>query len=777
MHGGSTDAEGNSTTPPEDGEKEKGVQESEGSGGSTDADGISNTFPEREASTPGSKGLEEATDADVSQGSAPKVTSEIRLPGTSLWRNPPEIPQVLEDKPEDTEEIQKLFSLRSEGGGELGEERLLPDAPILENPSPEPNTGFSSRYPVRNRTDSKFFTGGFTGNYREVAHGSGLNTTGNAMRVQETIKFHTDGIQPPADLHPTVSPDYSVPMSWKKMCEDPYSYHWRKDCDREIRQFMDRAVFEWADLPVGKTPLTGHWVYVVKRNLNGTVEKFKSRFVVHGNKSKPGLHYTDTFAPTAESTTARVLLSLATVEDWEADQMDVSAAFLYGPLDEEIYMVPPPGYGDGSNRVWRLTKALYGLKQAPRQWNSEMSHGLATLGFVQSALDPALYTLKVGSNVVYLLDFVDDMLMFSPSRKFLDGIKLRIAELWEVTDLGPAKKYLGWHIRRNRLRRRMWLTVDKKIKETVREFGAEGCEPKATPLPSEFFPFYPHEMDLSTPERQPEPDSGHVYSPLLDGRGHKRYMSLVGSLQYFASSLRPDVAFAANALAQTMHCPRERHWKAAIHCLKYLSGTPDLALHYAKDKGSTLIGFSDSDFAGCKGTRKSTTGFIFTLAGGPISWKIKKQEVITLSSCEAEYRALTSTVQECMWLRELLSELGWRVGKPTPIYCDNEAAVRISKDPVNRARTKHAALSFLFVREQQKLGTVNVIPVSTKAQVADYLTKAVSKETANMCKDMGGQRVVRERGKGEGARGIDGESSSNSYEKILGEEIPNGAKW
>jgi hypothetical protein len=295
-------------------------------------------------------------------------------------------------------------------------------------------------------------------------------------------------------------------------------------------------------------------------------------------------------------------------------------------------------------------------------------------------------------------------------------------------------------VRRERKNRKLWLTVDKKIRETAQAFGLEGSTPKATPLPSGFCSFLPHEMDSNDPERQPDTESGHKYSPLLKGQNQRRYMSLVGSLQYFASSLRPDVAYAANALAQVMHCPRQRHWDAGVHCLKYLAGTPDLALHYSKEGGRTLIGYSDSDFAGCKGTRKSTTGYIFTLAGGPVAWKSKKQEVITLSSCEAEYRALTTTTTECMWLRDLLAELGYRVGNPTPIYCDNEAARRISQDPVNRSKTKHAALSFLFVREQQKVGNVHIVPVKTKFQAADYLTKGVTRETTDMCKRIAGQQ-------------------------------------
>jgi hypothetical protein len=615
------------------------------------------------------------------------------------------------------------------------------------------------RYPRRERRQAQGGRADGTGAYRGYAHlttrdiqgsSGGMEPEGDVtISVHQLdlggIKLRADKLRAPVNLRPKVPWDYTEPKGFRAICDDPYSYFWLKDCDREIKQLVERKVFQWAELPPGVIPLTGHWVQKVKRNLDGTVEKFKVRWVVHGNRSKAGTHYDETFAPTPDATTARVLFALAALMDWEVDQMDVSAAFLYATLEEEreIYMIPPEGYEDGSGRVWKLTKALYGLKQAPRQWNTALSIELAKLNFTQSPLDPALYIKKEGKDVMYLVDFVDDMLFFSPTRKYMDKVKTQVKAVWEVTDLGPAQKYLGWHIRRDRKTRQLWLTIDKKIKETVQIFSLDGIKPTSTPLPSGFDAYLPHEMDPNNPERRPEKDSGHTYSPLLSKSEHNRYRSLVGSLQYFANSLRPDVAHAANALAQVAHCPRERHWKAAIHCLRYLSGTPDLALHYSANHGVlSLEGFSDSDFAGCKGTRKSTTGWIFTLAGGPVAWKSKKQEVITLSSCEAEYRALTNTAQTAMWMRDLLAAFGFTVGAPTPIYCDNEAAVRISKDPVDRSKTKHAALSFLFVRDQQKQGTIKVVPVGTKQQTADYLTKGVTRETGEHCKELAGQTTV-----------------------------------
>ena len=202
----------------------------------------------------------------------------------------------------------------------------------------------------------------------------------------------------------------------------------------------------------------------------------------------------------------------------------------------------------------------------------------------------------------------------------------------------------------------------------------------------------------------------------------------MGFIQYTAQALRPDVAHAANQLAQAQHLPRSRHLSGAIHCLRYLKGTAHLALCYQRNEYPHLVGFTDSDFAGCQGKRRSTTGWIFGISGSPVSWKSKKQECLTNSSCEAEYMAITSGTKECNWLRDLMTDCGAPPTYPTAMYCDNEASVRITKDPICQSRTKHCSLAFWYVREQQEKGIIHVIPVGTQQQLADHLTKSLGKD-------------------------------------------------
>jgi hypothetical protein len=257
----------------------------------------------------------------------------------------------------------------------------------------------------------------------------------------------------------------------------------------------------------------------------------------------------------------------------------------------------------------------------------------------------------------------------------------------------------------------------------------QDANPTATPLPTDHKTWLPHEIDIQNPERQPIPGSNDKFSPRLSEANHSLFRQQVGFIQYIAQALRPDVAYAANQLAAVQHVPRERHQKAAIHCLRYLKGTATLGLCYSLEKPQELRCYTDSDFAGCPGTRKSITGWVLTYAGSPISWKSKKQGCITTSTCEAEYVALTSGTKECLWMRDMLGEFGCAPESATLVFCDNEAAVRISKDTVCHSRTKHVSLSFWFVREHQEADEIAVKSIPTKEQLADFLTKPLNKPT------------------------------------------------
>lgn len=200
------------------------------------------------------------------------------------------------------------------------------------------------------------------------------------------------------------------------------------------------------------------WVLVRKTKVDGSLDKFKGRICVQGFTSIPGIHHFETFAPTASSSAARLFFAVACMKDWDVDQLDVSGAFLYATLEEEIYCRPPQGFEDPQGRVWKLKKSLYGLKQAPREWIAKLSSVLKAAGFVQSKVEPSLFILEREGVRLLLIVFVDDLLLGTEKgdkgKALMQYAKAALKAEFEMTDMGPALKYLGWHVTRDRERGR-----------------------------------------------------------------------------------------------------------------------------------------------------------------------------------------------------------------------------------------------------------------------------------------------------------------------------------
>ncbi|CAI7772091.1 unnamed protein product [Closterium sp. NIES-53] len=225
---------------------------------------------------------------------------------------------------------------------------------------------------------------------------------------------------------------------------------WKQAMEKELASIKENDVFELVDPPKGAYLVGCKWV--LKKNLgaDGSVERYKARLVAQGYTQREGEHYSKTFAPVAKATNLRVLLALAASLNLEVEQLDVCTTFLYGILMEEVYMGQPPGYDDGSGRVWKLKCTLYGLKQSPRGWYKRIDDFLLQHGFAPSECDSALYVLKEGEKQLVLLLYVDDFILFSDSKDLIREVKQRLGEEFAMRDLGPVTYYLGMHVDRNR---------------------------------------------------------------------------------------------------------------------------------------------------------------------------------------------------------------------------------------------------------------------------------------------------------------------------------------
>ncbi|CAI7743769.1 unnamed protein product [Closterium sp. NIES-53] len=458
-----------------------------------------------------------------------------------------------------------------------------------------------------------------------------------------------------------------------------------------------------------KKALDCTWVLRVKTDAEGKLERRKTRLVIKGFQQREGIDFQEVFAPVAKAPTLRMLLATAAVCGWKVEQMEVKTAFLYGVVDEEIYMKQPEGYDDGSRRVCRLNKAIYGLKQAPRCWYARLVEALEALGFKVSGYDESLFTTEGEEEKVFLL----------------------------VYALGPVGYYLGLHVERDEINGWLRLHQHKYLAAMGEKYGLEEGRSVKTPLPSGF--------QLHLDEEEGE---------VLEYELQRRFQSMVGSLMYDSVNTRPDKTFSVSQLTRVVSRPLQEHLDAAESLVWYCMATSRVGLQYSlhgqlKQKGveevSTKTGapprrehlylscFTDATWA--SDIRDATThgGYICCVGGSPVSWKSKKQGEIAHSSTESEYMALFHGVKEVVWMRRLLEELGQEQQVRTPVFCDNQGAIAMAHNAVLHGLNKHMHIKWHWVRKEVKKGTISLHYINTTKQPADFLTKRLAEHQHWSC--------------------------------------------
>ena len=507
------------------------------------------------------------------------------------------------------------------------------------------------------------------------------------------------------------------PNSFQQAVQSVDATKWMEAMQEEIKSIQDNEVYELTALPSGRKAVSCKWVYKIKQNADGSVERYKARLVARGFTQTEGVDYNETFAPVVKYSSIRCLLSLAAHLDWEVHQMDVKTAFLNGDLEEEIYMQQPEGFveRDKEHMVWRLKKALYGLKQSPRMWNAKLHQHLEANGFKRSNADNSVYVRHVDNdNIVVIAVYVDDLLLFSNSMHHIDAAKQMLSRTFDMKDLGEAHWILGIEVTRDRVKRVVRMSQAKYLHEKLEEFGMADCKPVSTPM----------EENLKlTKEMEPKNEEE------LEQMRRTPYRAAVGSLMHAMIATRPDICFAVGVVSRFMANPGMQHWMAVKRILRYLRGTANLCLELGGNgQQATLVGYSDADWGGDAESRRSVSGYVFSLGSGAVSWSSKRQATVALSSTEAEYMASTHAVKEALWLRSLLRDIECcDVGTTLEIKVDNQSSIALSKNPTQHARTKHIDIQHHFVREQVEEGNVKLEYCPSEDMVADVMTKALGR--------------------------------------------------
>ncbi|RVW18807.1 Retrovirus-related Pol polyprotein from transposon TNT 1-94 [Vitis vinifera] len=396
------------------------------------------------------------------------------------------------------------------------------------------------------------------------------------------VRRSSRNIRPPQRYSPVLNylllTDGGEPECYDEALQDENSSKWELAMKDEMDSLLGNQTWELTELPVGKKALHNKWVYRIKNEHDGS-KRYKARLVVKGFQQKEGIDYTEIFSPVVKMSTIRL---------------------------EDLYMIQPEGFivQGQENLVCKLRKSLYGLKQAPRQWYKKFDNFMHRIGFKRCEADHCCYVKSFDNSYIILLLYVDDMLIVGSDIEKINNLKKQLSKQFAMKDLGAAKQILGMRIIRDKANGTLKLSQSEYVKKVLSRFNMNEAKPVSTPLGSHF--------KLSK-EQSPKTEEER------DHMSKVPYASAIGSLMYAMVCTRPDIAHAVGVVSRFMSRPGKQHWEAVKWILRYLKGSLDTCLCFT-GASLKLQGYVDADFAGDIDSRKSTTGFVFTLGGTAISW-------------------------------------------------------------------------------------------------------------------------------------------------------------
>ena len=500
-----------------------------------------------------------------------------------------------------------------------------------------------------------------------------------------------------------------IPISYKDATTCPESTLWKAAMEDEFQSLMENNTWRIVQLPAERKAIKAKWVLDYKPGYKDVEPRYKARLVACGYAQLFGVDYLDTYAPVVKHYSIRLVLAIVALKDLEMIQLDIKTAFLYGELEEELYLQQPEGYVIPGKENWvcRLLKPLYGLKQASRCWYSKFDDAILQLNFKRCLYDPCVYyRTSPGGEYTILVIYVDDGLVCSNMPGVLTDIVEFLRTHFKVRSLN-ANRFVGLDITRDRPNRKLFISQPDFIRNILKRYNMHECNPVSIP---------------ANPNHRLVPSM----SPTSDEERHEMsripYRECIGSLMYLMGMTRADIALAVNQASAYVQDPGREHWKGVKQILAYLAKTIHHGICYGGNPNAALLGFTDADFAADLKSRKSTTGVVFLYNGGPVSWGSRRQRATALSTTDAEFYAASEGARESIWIKSLLLELGIDVGQVL-IRCDSKCAISLIHDGEHHQRTKHIDVKYFYVRDQQDLGNIAVTHLPGKDQPADMFTK------------------------------------------------------
>ena len=422
-----------------------------------------------------------------------------------------------------------------------------------------------------------------------------------------------------------------------------------------------------------------------KLDKHGAIQECKSRVVAQGFSQVEGIDYKETFSPMAKLTAIQIIATLAVRSDWEIEQTDVVGVYLNAKLKDDIFMCQPKGFKvPGKERsVLCLKRVIYGLKQSGHEWYNELKCTLLSIGFTRCHVEHAVFYRYDQDAIVLAVD-VDDITITGDSKRGIKRFKEQLSTQYKIKDLGDLNWLLGLEVTRDRNQRTITFGQSVYIQKVVDRFNLQDTKPLMIPMSSG--------DNLSIKDCPEAPDE-------IDKMRHIPYKEAIGSLMYAVIGSRPDIIYAVSYLAHFMQNPGSVYWEAVKRVIRYLNGMKDAKLTVGlggtfewaqadRQNRRGLEGFSDAD-GNSHEHRHAILGYVFMIDGGAVSWNLRKQLLVSLSTTESKYVAVMHASKEVLWIRAFLSNVFHPLMCPVLLYCDNMSAIAVVNNDKYHARMKH----------------------------------------------------------------------------------------
>ena len=545
-----------------------------------------------------------------------------------------------------------------------------------------------TRYPLRTRQRTQHYGVGEDEDLDSVSNIHYINSVNNIKKVIET------------------------PSSYRQAIRSPQYDKWNSAMKKELMELKENNTFSLVYLPPGAKAIGGKWVYKIS-SPPGEELRFRARYVAKGFSQQEGINYAETFSPTCKFSTIKIATQICIDEGMLMHQADVNSAFLNAELDYAIYITQPEGFISDHSKVWKLHKSLYGLKQSAHLWNEKLISFMLKQNFTKSPNDPCLFTKFTAQIKMFVIIWVDDLIICSNNSEALDLFKSNFGLQFKIKDMGELSFFLGMEF----VRKNNTISINQTLyaNSILERFGMENCAGANVPCNPSVYTLVAEEYD----------------SKLYDDP--TAYRELIGSLIYLMVGTRPDLTFITTLLSRFMHAPKVVHFKIGMGVLKYIKNTLEYSLTYCKSATPLEVsGYSDSDFASIA-DRRSISGYCFQLSpeSALISWKTCRQSIVATSTCEAEFMALHECAKEALYLRKIWGDFTNKPMQCVSIKADNLGAIELSKNPSFHKRSKHISIKFMATRDYIKTNYVKVTYIPSAQNLADLFTKPLSRVKLN----------------------------------------------